>query len=183
MLYELFILSILMYFPTHAYQLSKIIEPWIHVSRGTLSTTLKKMLAKQVIVLANTETTSDNRQIQNYQITNYGKTYFFELMMDVSDQSNFIKLFHIKTNAFHLLKKQQRQFLIQEFISACIKRQEFLLKQVANLQTTDEPPQEMKYQHFSDLATASLKLEYQQLELEKSWAEKLEENHFGKYSK
>ncbi|MGE7759652.1 PadR family transcriptional regulator [Peribacillus sp. NPDC097895] len=108
-MYEIFILSILMNFPAHAYLISKIIEPWFKISRGTLSTLLKKMLKDGYIEYTNEDIPfKSNHSSQTYKITSSGKERFFSLMLDTTESVNFIKLFHIKANNFGLLQASDR---------------------------------------------------------------------------
>jgi len=184
-MYELFILSILRNFPSHAYLISKIMEPWLKVSRGTLSTLLKKMLKEGFIEeTAEKVPFPSKHSAQTYKITNAGKERFYHLMMDTSDSVNFIKLFHVKANNFGLLSSSDCLYLINDFINRCQNQQQYLSKQLNKFQNE---PNEFSSDHldiFIQIASSSIDLQIAQLQSEIDWAKKIEmEIHNGKHSK
>ena len=139
-MYELLVLSFLMYRPLHGYLIAKmsndILGPWEKVSRGTLYPLLTKLeRAGLITALQVDEATSDtDRQSNVFSITSLGQKRFFQLMLDsTSSSGSYRKLFHIKTLHLDLLSLEDQLYLVDHYLSYCQTSIRYQQAQAQNL--------------------------------------------------
>ncbi|MCL1852721.1 MAG: PadR family transcriptional regulator [Peptococcaceae bacterium] len=122
-MYELLVLSWLMYFPLHAYLIIKIsndtIGPWEKISQGSLSALLKKLAAKGLITEADPASVPfpSARTTRSWAITSQGRERFFQLMLDTAaNPGNYQKIFHIIYLHMHLLSPDDQLYLYSHYL-------------------------------------------------------------------
>ncbi|MEK4972296.1 PadR family transcriptional regulator [Niallia sp. FSL R7-0648] len=181
-MYELLVLSLLMKFPLHAYLISKIsndtIGPWEQVSRGTLSTLLNKLEKSGLIQESDPATVPfpTDRPSRTFEITNKGKSRFFELMMDTKKNlGNYQKIFHIKAIYFEFLNEEDQLYLVHHYIKYCQTAIDHIKAQQLEF---DENPEHVKSMHRTSFYTtieSLMHLNAEQWNLEKQWATNFKE--------
>jgi DNA-binding PadR family transcriptional regulator len=125
-MYELLVLSLLMDFPLHAHLIADIanhiIGPWERISRGTLSSLLRKLEDAHFIVPAHPAHVPfpTKRSSRALAISPTGRDRFFRLMLDtISNQGTYQRLFHIKALHFHLLPPEDQRYLVDHYLTYC----------------------------------------------------------------
>lgn len=125
-MYELLILSRLMYGPDHGYRIAKItndiIGPWARISPGTLYPVLARLERAGYIIAAGEEDGgSDSRRTsRTYAITPGGRMRFHQLMMDTtSNPGDYQRLFHLKVPYMEFLEPRERLHLLAHYITYC----------------------------------------------------------------
>jgi DNA-binding PadR family transcriptional regulator len=123
-MYELMILSILIRWSTHGYQMAKIINdmigPYAKMSNGRLYPLLSQLEAQGMIkaVVESGEGTKGGRKLQSYQITDEGRVRFHNLMMDTaSNPGEYRQIFLQKVYTLRYLKPAERLYLIDHYIN------------------------------------------------------------------
>ncbi len=125
-MYELIILSLLMYGPSHGYLIAKItndiIGPWAKVSPGTLYPVLARLERDDCIAAVagdEAETAARGRRPSRvYRITPMGRLNFHRLMMDISSNpGEYQRLFHLKVPHLALLAPRERLHLLNHYIT------------------------------------------------------------------
>jgi len=125
-MYELIILSLLMYDPLHGYLIAKItndmIGPWAKVSNGTMYPLLTK-LEKEGLIETSSDTNSQqrgDRHLRSFKITDSGRKRFHQLMMDTtSNPGEYQKFFRFKVPYLELLQPAERLHLLDHYINYC----------------------------------------------------------------
>ena len=125
-MYELMILSILIRWSTHGYQIAKIINdmigPYAKMSNGRLYPLLSKLEAQGIIIAIEEkgQNAKGRRNQQSYQITDEGRVRFHELMMDTtSNPGEYRQVFLQKVPTLRYLKPSERLYLIDHYINYC----------------------------------------------------------------
>ncbi len=126
-MYELIILSLLMFSPLHGYLIAKItndmIGPWAKVSNGTLYPLLAKLENMGLIAVAGQEQGHEqqrDRQSRSFVITEMGRKRFHHIMMDTtSNPGEYQKFFHLKVPCMQLLQPSERLYLYDHYINYC----------------------------------------------------------------
>ncbi len=125
-MYELIILSLLMYSPLHGYLIAKItndmIGPWAKVSNGTMYPLLAKLEREQLIEATSDSSTQQHgdRQLRSFKITDDGCKRFHQLMMDTtSNPGEYQKFFRLKVPYLELLQPAERLHLLDHYINYC----------------------------------------------------------------
>src|SRR5215469_4418385 len=125
-MYELVILGFLMRRPHHGYLISKIINdmigPFARLSNGRLYPLLAKLEQEGLIAAVETqmEASATDRQHRSFQITEAGRTRFYELMMDTtSNPGDYQRIFWFKLANLHWLEPVDRLYLLDHYISFC----------------------------------------------------------------
>jgi DNA-binding PadR family transcriptional regulator len=125
-MYELVILGFLMRRPHHGYLISKIINdmigPFARLSNGRLYPLLAKLEQEGLIAVVETqaEASATDRQHRSFQITDAGRTRFYELMMDTtSNPGDYQRIFWFKLANLHWLEPVDRLYLLDHYISFC----------------------------------------------------------------
>jgi DNA-binding PadR family transcriptional regulator len=124
--YELVILGFLMRRPHHGYLITKIINdmigPFARLSNGRLYPLLAKLEQEGLIAVVETtaEELATDRQHRSYQITEAGRSRFYELMMDTtSNPGDYQRIFWFKLANLHWLEPVDRLYLLDHYISFC----------------------------------------------------------------
>ncbi len=122
-MYELMILSILIRWSTHGYQIAKIINdmigPYAKMSNGRLYPLLSQLEAQGMVkaVEGTEESAKGGRKQQTYQITDEGRVRFHTLMMDTtSNPGEYRQIFLQKVSVLRFLKQAERLYLIDHYI-------------------------------------------------------------------
>jgi DNA-binding PadR family transcriptional regulator len=126
-MYELIILSLLMYSPLHGYLIAKItndmIGPWAKVSNGTLYPLLAKLEKMGLIAVvspAQEHEQERDRQSRSFVITELGRKRFHHIMMDTtSNPGEYQKFFRLKVPCMQLLQPSERLYLYDHYINYC----------------------------------------------------------------
>jgi DNA-binding PadR family transcriptional regulator len=126
-MYELIILSLLVFSPHHGYLIAKItndmIGPWAKVSNGTLYPLLAKLENMGLITAASSEQESEQqreRQSRRFMITEAGRKRFHHIMMDTtSNPGEYQKFFRLKVPCMQLLQSSERLYLYDHYINYC----------------------------------------------------------------
>lgn len=176
---ELLVLGLLMHWPLHAYRLAKIanniLGPDGSISRGTLSGLLTKLeQAGFVTEAAPSEAPfSSDRPSRVLAITSAGRERFLQLMLDVPAHLD-ISRFHIKALHLAFLPPEQQLFLIEHFLLSC---QRFVRDKQAEIHRFSADAD--KYAHindtFSEGVQAFMHLKIEQVQLEITWGQTLQE--------
>lgn len=181
-MYELLVLSLLMRFPLHAYMIAKIandtIGPWEKISRGTLSTLLKKLDKAGFITDADQSKVPfpSERPSRVYEITQSGRERFAQLMMDTtSNLGNYQRIFEIKSIHLEFMTKEEQIYLVSHYIDYCQKAIHHLQAQIQEFE--DNPD---AISHFSDTPFYStvndlIMVRQKQWRTELEWAQQLRE--------
>ena len=125
-MYELIILSLLMYDPMHGYLIAKItndmIGPWAKISNGTMYPLLTK-LEKEGLIEASSNTNTQqrgDRHLRSFKITDDGRKRFHQLMMDTtSNPGEYQRFFRFKVPYLELLQPKERLHLLDHYINYC----------------------------------------------------------------
>lgn len=124
-MYELIILSLLMRYSRHGYQIAKItnskIGPWAKVSNGTLYPMMAKMARAGLIErVTDPNQAQDTRHLSVYSITEQGRQRFHELMMDTSSNlGDYQKFFRYKVSNLNYLAPRERLYLLNHYLNYC----------------------------------------------------------------
>ena len=125
-MYELMILSILIRWSTHGYQIAKIINdmigPYAKMSNGRLYPLLSQLEAQGMIkaVEETEEGAKGRRKQQTYRITDEGRVRFHTLMMDTtSNPGEYRQIFLQKVTVLRFLKPAERLHLIDHYLNYC----------------------------------------------------------------
>lgn len=176
-MYELLVLSLLMKFPLHAYLISKIandtLGPWEKISRGTLSTLLNKLYKDGLIQDAAAEDIPfpTERSSRTYEITERGKTRFFELMMDTEKNAgNYPKIFHIKAIYLEFISFEDQLYLASHYMKYCEKAVEHIREQQSEFDENPDQIRPMQDTRFYRTIRELMELQIEQWELERQWA-------------
>lgn len=144
-MYELMILSILIRWSTHGYQIAKIINdmigPYAKMSNGRLYPLLAQLEAQGMIkaVEETTEGAKGGRKLQTYQITDEGRVRFHTLMMDTtSNPGEYRQIFLQKVSVLRFLKPAERLYLIDHYINYCQAHVLHLLAERDDIQARTE---------------------------------------------
>ena len=125
-MYELIILSLLMYDALHGYLIAKItndmIGPWAKISNGTMYPLLTK-LEKEGLIEASSDTSTQqrgDRHLRSFKITDNGRKRFHQLMMDTtSNPGEYQRFFRFKVPYLELLQPKERLHLLDHYINYC----------------------------------------------------------------
>ena len=125
-MYELIILSLLMYDALHGYLIAKItndmIGPWAKISNGTMYPLLTK-LEKEGLIETSSDTSTQQRgerHLRSFKITDSGRKRFHQLMMDTtSNPGEYQKFFRFKVPYLELLQPKERLHLLDHYINYC----------------------------------------------------------------
>jgi len=125
-MYELIILSLLMYGPLHGYLIAKItndmIGPWAKVSNGTMYPLLTRLEREKLIQASSegNEQQHGDRQLRSFMITDSGQKRFHQLMMDTtSNPGEYQKFFRFKVPHLALVKSAERLHLLDHYLNYC----------------------------------------------------------------
>ncbi len=125
-MYELIILSLLMYAPLHGYLIAKItndmIGPWAKVSNGTMYPLLARLEKEGLIQVSSegNEHQHGDRQLRSFMITDSGQKRFHNLMMDTtSNPGEYQRFFRFKVPHLALIKPTERLHLLDHYINYC----------------------------------------------------------------
>jgi DNA-binding PadR family transcriptional regulator len=126
-MYELIILSLLVFGPLHGYLIAQItndmIGPWAKVSNGTLYPLLAKLESMGLIAAASPEQEPEQqreRQSRSFVITEAGRKRFYHIMMDTtSNPGEYQKFFRLKVPCMQLLQPSERLYLYDHYINYC----------------------------------------------------------------
>ncbi len=124
-MYELIILSLLMYSPLHGYLIAKItndmIGPYAKVSNGTLYPLLARLEKEDLIAVSDRgNERHGDRQTRSFVITEAGRKHFHRLMMDTtSNPGEYQKFFRFKVPYMELLQPDERLYLYDHYINYC----------------------------------------------------------------
>ncbi len=180
-MYELLVLSLLMYWPLHAYLIAKmvngIIGPEEQMNRGTLSALLTKLEQAGLISPADPETTPFpvTRPSRVVAITSKGRERFFELMLDTTSHPGFYrKLFHIKALHLDFLPLEHQLFLVEHYLAHC---QQFLRSKQSEERAFTRNPltQEHTADALREAARGHMRLKIEHWQLELAWGQSLRE--------
>jgi DNA-binding PadR family transcriptional regulator len=171
-MYELLVLSLLMYWPLHAYRIAKIaneiIGPEDQISTGTLSTLLNKLTQTGLITPVDPGMTpfASDRSSRVFALTPAGRERFFTLMLDTtSHPGNYRRIFHIKALHLEFLPPASQVFLVEHYMAYC---QQFLHAKQADAQDMSDHP--LKQEHmqpvFREMALALIQLKIEEWRLE-----------------
>lgn len=177
--YELLVLSLLMYWPLHAYRIAKIaneiIGPEDQVSTGTLSTLLNKLTQIGLITSVDPDMTpfASDRSSRVFALTPAGRERFFTLMLDTtSHPGNYRRIFRIKALHLELLPPESQIFLVEHYMAYC---QQFIHSKQADVQDVSDHP--LKQEHmqpaFRQMALALIQLKIEEWRLELAWVQSL----------
>jgi DNA-binding PadR family transcriptional regulator len=125
-MYELIILSLLMFETLHGYLIAKIandmIGPWAKISNGTLYPLLAKLEKAGLIAVSHEENAQQrgDRQLRTFVITEEGRKRFHQLMMDTSSNpGDYQKFFQFKVTYMEFLEPAERMHLFDHYINYC----------------------------------------------------------------
>jgi len=178
-MYELLVLSLLMYWPLHAYRIAKIaneiIGPEDQISTGTLSTLLNKLTQTGLITSVDPGMTPfpSDRSSRVFALTPAGRERFFTLMLDTaSHPGNYRRIFHIKALHLEFLPPESQIFLVEHYMAYF---QQFIRSKQADAQDVSDHP--LKREHmqpaFREKALALIQLKIEEWQLELAWAQSL----------
>jgi DNA-binding PadR family transcriptional regulator len=178
-LYELLVLSLLMHFPLHAYLIADtandILGPWEHISRGNLSSLLKKLEQAGYIAPADPAQVPfpTTRAARVFAITPAGRDRFYRLMLDTtSNQGTYQRLFHIKILHLEFLSRQDQLYLVEHYLTYCQTTLRYLHTEALDM-ATDPVKQEHVSSAMRRGALDLMELQAHQWELEEAWAQRL----------
>ncbi|PKR86530.1 PadR family transcriptional regulator [Heyndrickxia camelliae] len=181
-MYELFVLSLLMKFPLHAYLISKIandtLGPWEKVSRGTLSTLLNKLDRTGLIQETDSKEVPfpTERSSKTFEITSKGRERFYELMLDIEkNPGNYQKIFHIKVIFLEFLTYEDQIYLVNHYLKHCQQAIHHIKQQQLEFNQNPEQVEPMKETPFYKTIWSLMVLQKNQWELEKKWCSQLME--------
>jgi DNA-binding PadR family transcriptional regulator len=125
-MYELIILTLLMWQPKHGYVIGKVINdiigPYAKASNGRIYPLLSK-LEETGLIEAHEDAPSEpesGRGLRSFHITDRGRERFRELMLDVtSSPREYREIFSFKVAALGLLSPAERLHLIDHYRSFC----------------------------------------------------------------
>lgn len=125
-MYELIVLSLLMYGPIHGYLISKItgdiMGPWTKVSPGTLYPVLARLESGGYIksISGDRSPSEGSRQSHTYEITQGGRMRFHQLMMDTtSNPGDYQRQFRLKVPYMEFIEPEERLLLYNHYINYC----------------------------------------------------------------
>lgn len=178
-MYELLVLALLMHFPLHAYLIAdtanNIIGPWERISRGNLSSLLKKLEQTGYITPADPAQVPfpTTRPARVFAITPAGRDRFYRLMLDTtSNQGTYQRLFHIKILNLEFLSHQDQLYLVEHYLTYCQTTLRYL-----HIEAQDMATDPVKQEHVSSAmrrgALDLMELQARQWELEEAWAQRL----------
>jgi DNA-binding PadR family transcriptional regulator len=179
--YELLVLALLMRWPLHAYRIAKIANeimgPEEHISTGTLSTLLGRLVEAGLIAPADSAASPfpSDRPARVYAITPAGRDRFSALMLDDSSHPGMVRrLFHIKALHLEWLPPESQLLLVEQYLTYCRR---LLGAKQADARDMAEHP--LKQEHmspaFREAAAAFIRLKLDQWQLERAWALSLRE--------
>ncbi len=180
-MYELFVLSLLMHWPLHAYLITEIanhiLGPWERISRGTLSSLLTKLAQAGLITPADPAQVPfpTDRPSRVFALTSAGQERFYQLMMDTtSNQGTYQRLFRIKALNLEYVSPEDQLSLVDHYLSYC---QMGLRYQQAEAQdfATNPIKQGSVSRFYSSVALDLMEMVSQQWQLEFAWAQRLRE--------
>lgn len=177
-MYELFILSLLMHFPLHAYLITKIISPWENISKGTLSTLLTKLEKEGFISEADSGSVPfpTDRPSRTFAITTKGRERFFHLMMDTtSNPGTYQRIFHIKSGHLEFLSAEDQHYLVNHFLQYCRNSIQNFVVQIKKFEDNPEPTENIPSMQFYETTHDLIKVRLEQIQLEVAWAQRLRE--------
>jgi DNA-binding PadR family transcriptional regulator len=175
-MYELMILSILIRWSTHGYQIARIINdmigPYAKMSNGRLYPLLALLEAQGMIVAVQAveRSAKGGRNQQSYQITDEGRVRFHELMMDTtSNPGEYRQIFLQKVPTLRYLKPAERLYLIDHYINYC---QAHILHQMAESEDLRGRSAQIEPAHIEAVVSVMQHL-IDQWQLELDWAKSL----------
>ena len=130
-MYELIILSFLMWWPMHGYLFVKIINdmigPLAKVSNAGIYPVLAKLEREGLIAVVTPMATAPDaprgraeRRQRTYQITEAGRRRFYQLMMDTtSHPGDYPDFFWHKSMFLDLLAPAERTYLLDHYLTYC----------------------------------------------------------------
>ena len=177
-MYELLVLSFLMYRPLHGYLIAKmsndILGPWEKISRGTLYPLLTKLEHAGLITIFEESPSYTDRQSHMFAITLLGGKRFSQLMLDTTSTSGgYRKLFHIKSLHLNLLSLKDQLYLVDHYLSYC---QTGIRYQKAEAQELAENSTKQVYMGGQNLPQAVINLMellIEQWQTELSWTQRI----------
>ena len=181
-MYELMILSILIRWSTHGYQIAKIINDMIgtyaRMSNGRLYPLLSQLEAQGMIkaVEETGESAKGGRKLQTYQITDEGRVRFHTLMMDTtSNPGEYRQIFLQKVSVLRFLKPAERLYLIDHYINYC---QAHVLHLVAEREDIQARVEQIDPVHIGAVAQVMQHM-IAQWQLELDWAKSLRQQELA----
>ncbi|MBB6671827.1 PadR family transcriptional regulator [Cohnella nanjingensis] len=134
-MYEFIVLGFFMRYPMHGYRISKIVNdivgPYAKFSSGRLYPLLGKLEKQGYLTLSHAN--SDDRQ-RMYEITDAGRKQFIQLVMDCSaNLGEYQKIFWLKAIFFDLLTSDQREYLLNHYVSYCQAHISYIQKELEDL--------------------------------------------------
>ena len=179
-MYELLVLSRLMYGPDHGYRIAKItndiIGPWAKVSPGTLYPVLARLeRAGYIAVVDGEDGAPDGRQSRTYAITPGGRMRFHQLMMDTtSNVGDYQRLLHLKIPYLEFLEPRERAHLLSHYVTYCETAVLYLQSEMQDLLRTAAAGYEISPAHL-DAAVDLLLHQAEQWQAEADWAKRVRE--------
>lgn len=181
-MYELMILSILIRWSTHGYQIAKIINdmigPYAKMSNGRLYPLLSQLEAQELIVGVKEtgQSAKGRRNQQSYQITDEGRVRFHDLMMDTtSNPGEYRQIFLQKVPTLRFLKPSERLYLIDHYINYC---QAHILHQMAEREDLQTRAGRVDPVHIMAVVQVMQHL-IDQWQLELDWAKSLRQQELS----
>ena len=180
-MYELLVLSLLMYWPLHAYLIAKmvneIIGPEEQLNRGTLSALLTRLEQAGLIAPADPGTAPfpTDRPSRVVAITPRGRERFFALMLEpTSHPSSYSRLFHIKALHLAFLPLERQLFLVEDYLAHCQRL--LRSKQTEERAFARDPiTQEHTSDALREAALDYMRLKIERWQLELAWGQTLRE--------
>ena len=139
-MYELLILSRLMYAPEHGYQIAKIandlIGPWAKISVGSFYPLLSKLEQQGYITVIAEQGMErrGQRPSRTFAITDAGRRRFHQLMLDTAlNPGEYQRIFHLKVPNMEFLQPDERLLLVNHYITYCEARVHHIQSELRDL--------------------------------------------------
>jgi DNA-binding PadR family transcriptional regulator len=178
-MYELLVLALLMRWPLHAYLIASmtnhIMGPWEKISRGSLSTLLKKWEQAGLIEPGDPEQVPfpSTRASRIYAITASGRVRFSQLMLDTtSNLGSYARIFHIKALHLEFLPPQDQLYLLDHYLYYCQTGIYYLRGRAHELAIAPAQTQ-TESEKFLTTALDVMEVGAREWELELAWAQSL----------
>lgn len=180
-MYELLVLALLMRWPLYAYLIAEIANsimgPWEKISRGSLSTLLKKLEQAGFIGPGDPAQVPfpSARASQVYAIRSEGRERFNQLMMDTtSNPGTYQRIFHMKAIHLEFVPTQDQLYLVEHYMYYCQTAARYLQAHAQNM-ATNRMKVEAGSEFFISTALDLMEVVKQEWERERDWALRIRE--------